>query len=454
MAGLSAALLALPAIGQMTPLGEVPEEISDRTERARLVDEWMRLETRHGGLQRIGAIFDRECRRVERGTAEWQSCNTRFNRLTQDRLSYNEDVKGFRSRVGDALARARRPTVSNPSLVEGGTLDALNAANRKTHLLLDALEAGAGDWRASLNFLTVHMSKNPGDQAARDALAYLRGMYKGHLAAQDMSNRYYRYGVRRWLEGDYLLASRALAQAARDNPDDLKLYRSWVYMVGQQNGSRQCSDANICAFMTLPRRASFFGPEHERALKALEIKVQRNPHNLEARGLANLLAGMSVYAGLDIHPAPPLSAEANGLTRRASNLVAQERYYDAAKNYAEAYRRTDGDRGVLFLRHYFEGRGDAQREVNSSAPQALKNAMYLELLAESFDWAMGALSEYQTSPAAAAPADALSEVGEGGIAGEAYTALERALKAVNERNPFFGVLPAKAVGELTGGRPN
>lgn len=223
-------------------------------------------------------------------------------------------------------------------------------------------------------------------------------------------------------------------------------------MVGRQNGSPQCSAANICAFMDLPERASFFGPEHERALRSMKLKAERQPDDLATRGLANVLDGMSVYAGLDIHPASQLSNEADALTRRAREMVDAGRYTDAAHDFAEAYRLSDGDKAVLFLRHYFEGRADAQRRGMLSAPRSLKNQMYLEMMAESFDWAMGTLSDYPT-PQAAAPADAETNGGQGGDAGEVYAALQRALKAVSGENPFFGVLPAVAVARINGTGP-
>lgn len=444
--------LAAPAVSQVEPLGQVPDDITNAAERVRLADEWSRLDTRLKGLQRIGEIFNQECKAVERGTPAWHSCNTQFKQLQSDRHAYNADVKSFRARVADARARARRPVVADLALVEGGTGDALAMANRKTSLLLDALEAGAGDWQKSLGYLEDYRLAHPTDRAAGDAQAYLRGMHKGYLAAQDMSNKYYRYGVRRWLDGDYMTAARAFGQAARDDPDDLKLYRSFAYTVGRQHGGSDCQSSQICVHDSLPRHVSFFGPEHERALRVLTTRARQSPDDVNISGLANMLDGMAVYAGLDVHTAPALPSGAQKLTLQARLRVREGRYYDAARDFAEAYRLADGDRGVLFLRHYFEGLAQARGDARAAPPRVLTNKTYEIMMADSDDWLAAALLGPDV-PGARAPADPSPDGnGDRDFAAEASRALVRAITAVGERNPFFGVLAASDVAQLSSGR--
>lgn len=80
-------------------------------------------------------------------------------------------------------------------------------------------------------------------QADLDAFAYLRAMYEGRIAADDLENAYYKHGVRRWLAGDMWSAALSFARAARDNPEDRRVFASFADAAGRQHASPACVKA-------------------------------------------------------------------------------------------------------------------------------------------------------------------------------------------------------------------
>lgn len=420
--------LAMPAAAQVVPLESLPAALADTDEGKVLRIERNRLRGYLEGLQGVAAEFNARCLAVLRDSAAWHGCRSEQARLEDKRLAYNEDVRQFNARI-EALRR--RAVTGRP----GEGLARADAV-RKTELLLDALAFGAGDWQASLRYLHDLHRRDPNDDALRDALTYLEGMYRGHLAARDLANRYYRYGVQRWVAQDYDMAARAFARAARDDPDDLKIFRSFAYAVGRQHGGTECRATGVCVSTELPRWASFFGPDRELALAALEAEVGRNPSARELRDAVRFLEGMAVYAvGA---PTPrPLNERAQALSSRAVGLVGRKDHVGAARLFAQALQAAEGDRALIYLRHYHEGVAAAEGRPDALPPQDL-------LLAEVHDQTMREVSRRR--------APAPSEMA-GRAARQALDALRSALAGTKGLNPFDGALDPAEIAALAGTRP-
>jgi hypothetical protein len=145
------------------------------------------------------------------------------------------------------------PIVVDPKQVQGQTPQALRRANLTTHVLLDALAAGHGEWRESIRFLQDKLKDKPDDAHLIDALNLVRGYYNGYLGAKEVADNHYKYGVRQWLEGDFDGAARAFARAYRENPDDTLLFRSFAHTLGLRDGSGKCDAAFACSHIDIPR---------------------------------------------------------------------------------------------------------------------------------------------------------------------------------------------------------
>lgn len=411
------------ANSQIVALEEIPAAFARTDAGMVLRTERSRLRTYLKGLQRIAETFNVKCRAVRRGSAKWHGCKTERDRLEQKRLAYDADARQFNARIAALHRRASR---ERPK-----TSEARAEARRKTELLLDALKFGAGDWQASLSYLRDRAHRNPNDRALGDALAYLEGMYRGQLMAQDLANRYYRHGVQRWLAGDYEMAARAFAQAARDNPDDLKIFRSFSHAVGRQHGGRDCQTHGLCVSDNLPRWASFFGPDKEVAAEALEAEARKNPRARELRDAVNLLKGMAVYAAGA--PTPKrMNRQAHSFSSQAVSQIGRGDHLGAARLFAKALQAADSDRALIYLQHYHEGVAAARGRADAAPPREL-------LLAEVHDKMMREVSRRR----APAPSEMAKRAAE-----QAFAALRTALRQSARANPFFGVLKPGEIARL------
>ena len=417
---------APPAKSQIVALEEIPTAFAHAEAGLALRVERSRLRTYLRGLQRIAETFNVSCRAVRRGSAKWHGCRTERGELDGKRLAYNSDARQFNARIAALTRRAGRdrPKAGEPRA----------EARRKTELLLDALQIGAGDWQASLRYLRERALKYPNDRALGDALAYLEGMYRGQLMARDFANRYYRHGVKRWLAGDYEMAARAFAQAARDNPDDLKIFRSFAHAVGRQHGGGDCKTHRLCVSGNLPRWASFFGPDKEAAAEALAAEAHKNPRARELRDAVNLLKGIAVYAAGA--PTPKrLNPRARLLSSQAVDRIRAKDHLGAARFFAKALQAAEGDRALIYLKHYFEGAAAAGGNQAALPPENL-------LLAEVHDKMMLEVSRRR----APAPSEMAKRAAE-----QAFAALRKALRRSALANPFFGVLKPGEIARLSPG---
>ena len=343
------------------------------------------------------------------------------------------------------------PIVVDPKKVQGGTPEALYTANRRTHVLLDALQANPGDWEGSIRYLQNRLADSPNDLAVRDALNLVRGYYQGYLGAKAVADNYYKYGVRKWLEGDFDQAGRSFARAYRENPDDKLLLRSFAHTLGLRNNSGKCKVSGACSFFDIPEKSIVedigIASEIRQRMKETRVALSANPENLELRATLNYLEGMAGYNNyLDIASevkTPPF----NGADRRAIEAglrkLGEKDYVEGWKEIAKALGKNADGRMILFAIHYAKGLAASQRGETENVPDSLwdqrTSAVYDEYLEESM---MEALH------AAVFPEPAIEEI-MNEVLVETVTGssneFQKQIKNTETKNPLFGVLSKKEV---------
>lgn len=345
----------------------------------------------------------------------------------------------------------KHPLVVDPTKVQGRSPEALRTANRRTHLVLDALEAGRGSWEASLRFLADRRLQYPNDAAVRDAHAYVWGLYRGFLGATKSADRYYRYGVREWLDGDYEGAARAFARAAANNPDDKAAYATYAETLGLLHGRGDCRKPEDCRGVGALPRPDLFTPDDERRLKALHEVVRRDPYDVQQRVAFGVLQGWVAYGdwvtAAPGKPKPPLDAEQRRHVAAGLEQLTAGDYAAAMQSFGAAYLRATArgvdDRGLIFVTRYVEGvttgmrGGDVIKAFDERARPVIRQftrSILADIQAEEQQRLLASLEP--------APRD--------------RKALERARQEMldpESRNPFFGVLPDKEVEALNLGKP-
>ena len=271
------------------------------------------------------------------------------------------------------------PVVSDPRKVQSGTQRELKSANRKTELLLDALQAAEGSWTKALGYLRAWVKANPNDTDARQALSYLRGFHEGYLGAKQIGDSHYKYGVRKWIAGDYHSAAKAFAQAVAENPLDTQAVATYGYTLGLAMESPACQRRpKSCPYVDLPSRIIPTVPDHRRDLARLERRIKQNPNDLTTRFALEYVKGLLVYAepgvaDLAFRGRPPDAVEAKLMNEGLNKLLRRD-YAGAVKDYSKAYVRNVRKRGgvnahgILFARRYAAGRLAARERRGDILP--------------------------------------------------------------------------------------
>jgi len=347
--------------------------------------------------------------------------------------------KGYKGSAPPYLAGldSKWPIVVDLKKVQEGTPEALRKANRRTHVLLDALEAGEGNWEASISYLENRLAASPQDLVVRDTLNYVRGLYRGYLNANNVGNHYFKYGVRHWIEKDYDSAARAFGLVVQENPDDVAAYRTFAYTLGLRDGTKQCG-RSVCQHIDAPKKSTLEFYESS-VLEKLRREVAGNPQALQQRALLNLWEGMAAYEDY-VNLAPkqkpkPLTQQAQKLVNQGIQRFVEKDYVSAMSAFAEAYKVSADERGILFMKEYSGGLAAAQlgESVGESWDPRMKKAH--DELMELWD------NEIKR--------DFRQMVAEAGLPSQQdYRNLQEGVKDVDNRNPFFGVLPSKKVKRL------
>ena len=364
--------------------------------------------------------------------------------------------KGYRGSAPPYLGDldSKWPVVAAPSKVQDGTSEALLAANRRTHLLLDALEANPGNWEGSIRYLQNRLMDSPDDSAVRDALNLVRGYYQGYLGAKMVGDNYYKYGVRKWLEGNFDQAARSFARAYRENPEDKLLLRSFAHSLGLRNNSGQCKKPGACSFFDIPEKSIFddigSAAEIRKWVKETRAAVVANPENLELRANLNYLEGLAGYDDyLDIvldKKTAPLTNEGRKAIEAGLKKLGTKDYIAGWKKIAKAWGKHADDRMLLFAVHYAKGLAASQSGETENVPEELWD----ERTSEVYDkFLEDCVTELLRS--AALPEADIEKTLDDILVREALVPVNtyfQQIKNAETENPFFGVLSKKELKEL------
>jgi len=124
--------------------------------------------------------------------------------------------------------------------------------SHKANYLLDALEAGQGNWQTSIEELEKTVRANPEDRAARDALLYLKGLHQGHLTISKLSNARYKKGINAWMDGDYRIATDYLAESYLADPDDPSALEAYGIVSGLAQSHLYLDWTQNCGLLKCP----------------------------------------------------------------------------------------------------------------------------------------------------------------------------------------------------------
>ncbi|MCK7615334.1 hypothetical protein [Roseibium sediminicola] len=129
--------------------------------------------------------------------------------------------------------------------------DAIMPSQKATYLL-DALQAGQGNWTKSLEDLEKTVRDNPDDRSARDALLYLKGLHQGHLTISKLSNARYKKGINAWMDGDYKTATDFLAESYLADPDDPSSLEAYGIVSGLAQSDLYLDWTQNCGMLKCP----------------------------------------------------------------------------------------------------------------------------------------------------------------------------------------------------------
>ncbi len=333
------------------------------------------------------------------------------------------------------------PVVTDPAKVQRGTKKELNSANRKTELLLDALQAARGSWAKALEYLRNWVNANPKDVEARQALAYLQGFHKGYLGAKNIADAYYKYGVRQWIDGDYYGAAQSFAEVVSNNPLDTQAVGTYGYTLGLAMEGRACQwRPKSCPYVDLPARVSGGLYPRREKLAELERRIKQNPADTETRVALEYVKGLLVYtepgvADLAFKGKPPDTVEGRLMEQGLDRLMARN-YSGAVEAFSKAYvhdvrnRGGTNAHGILFAQRYAAGRLAARERradvlpTNDDRVREVEDKIFQRVFRK-------ALAEMEDEDAS----QSLERCAQG-------------LRDTEHRNPFFGRLAKSKVAQL------
>lgn len=362
-AAIFAAALSAPAgalqFRQMPHLPIVPPSITFPAERNILQADLEALADRRRELGKNRTEYDRECsQRLASNASLRRHCSFRLQEIRREASRLRVDINALRARFqtveANALRRRQSGRIKGPAPIDtgGATPDA------RTHFVREALSESNGGWSPVLSLLEKAAGKATGNPALRDAFAYIRAMYDGRIAADDLESVYYKHGVRRWLARDMWSAALSFARAARDNPEDRRVFASFADAAGRQHASPACVKAHRCVSGNIAAWAKRFGAAHERTLRHLLSSSMKTPESPNAADVRKTLGAIAIYAaqteseGRDTQMASDLIAKALASARRGDRAAAFE-------EYVGLWRYLAPDREKVFFARYAAASGSA-----------------------------------------------------------------------------------------------
>lgn len=381
LAAVFTAVLSIPAGAiQFRPVPSLPllpPSITFPAERTVLKADLDSLAQRRQVLQRDRAAYNRECApRLASSSSMRRYCSFRLQEVRRESSSLRVDINALRARFqaveADALRRRHNFSVNRP----GPTVNrsGKDKTDARVKYIRDALARETGGWQPVLAHVGRMAGRGAGNPALRDAAAYLRGMYDGRIAAEYFDNGYYKHGVRRWLVRDNWSAALSFARAARDNPDDHRVFASFADAAGRQHADPACTKSRRCVSGDIAGWAKGFGDRHVRAIRKLLAAAQRQSGAGRLAELRNLMGAIAIYAAKTAKDAAagPLPDDLLASTlvraRNGQSAAAFEGYiriwqYEATKaiptaqSGSESDRKPGRDRAQMFFARYAAASG-------------------------------------------------------------------------------------------------
>jgi len=361
--------LSLPAgaanLRQLPNLPVIPPSITFPAERDVLKTDLNRLAERRKALGHSRTVYDRECaHRMPFNPSSRRHCSSRLQELRRESSRLRTEIAALRQRFQTVEENALRRRGNGPRYRE--TVAAASVGGRpdaRLTLIRQALFQNTGGWRDVLAHLKVETGKGAGNPALRDAFAYLNGMYEGQIAADHLDNVYYRHGVRRWLARDHWTAALSFARAARDHPDDRRVFASFADSAGRQHASPACKKARRCVSGDVSAWVKRFGKPHAHAMKKMLNGIRKMSPSEEVVSLRDMLGAIAIFA--EKTDPGTVSAQVTDRIAMAALSKARDHDYSAAlTGYIDLWRHlADGPvtaRANLFFARYADASGDRE----------------------------------------------------------------------------------------------
>jgi len=442
-----------------TPSGVSPEELARQREQqlheeeeARKHDEERRIEFEQNKQKALKMLKSGVSQLGLKGVSEGgPALKTTISGLKEPLFS-----KGTQGSAPPYLGGldSKRPVIVDPSKVQGQTSEALYKANRRTHVLLDALEANPGNWEGSIQYLRNRLAESPNDLAVRDALNLVRGYSRGYLGAKEVADNYYKYGVRKWLEGDFDLAARSFARAYRENPDDKLLFCSFAHSLGLRNNSNKRKGGDAYIYFDIPKKSIVYSlgitSKIEQNLKEARAAVSADPANLELRATLNYLEGIAGYHEyLDIvldKKAPPLDRDGRRAIQVGLSKLGEKDYVKGWTRIAKVWGKDADEHMALFAINYAKGLAASERGETENVPISLSD----QRTEEAYEKYLKDIQReiFRASILSEQNIDEIINDDHAEDATGTANALYEQLNDTENKNPFFGVLSEKEIKEI------
>jgi hypothetical protein len=397
--GIFVALVAsgvnVPDVGaaqfrRLPALPMIPPSINFPGERDVLQADLDRLKVRIKAHDRKRSDYRRECGQRQLSNAvRKRRCSVLAQEIHRDASRLRTEIGALSNRFGTVERNSLQRRQSG-SPVSGQTGRAA-AADKRPKLIADALSVGGGTWRGVLDHVKALMGQGAGDPAVRDVSAYLVGVHSGRMAADRLDNAYYKHGVRRALAGDNWSAALAFAQAARDTPDDLRVFESYADAAGRQHAAPACATSGRCVSGNIAVWVKRFGKHHEQPVRQMVAAGRKGKLNPATLRMLNILRAISVYAAnKDADPAN--DPELRDIADQALVAYKKGDRFAAASGYVRLWKVTERGRAGLFLYRYGETSGSvvARGLLDYDFPSVTSSRVdddYLVVLKEAFQTA-------------------------------------------------------------------
>lgn len=364
----------VPAAGaaqfrQLPALPMIPPSITFPAERAILQADLDEIKIRIKAHDRKRSDYRRECaQRLLSNAVRKRRCSVMAQEIHRDGSRLRSEIGALSNRFGTVERNALQRRQSG--FAAPGGAGRVAAPDRRPKMIADALSAGA-TWRGVLDRVNVLMGRGAGDPAVRDVSAYLIGVHSGRMAADRLDNAYYKHGVRRALAGDHWSAALAFAQAARETPDDLRVFESFADAAGRQHAGPACVRSGHCVSGNIAAWAKRFGERHERPLRQIVAAGQKAKLDPATLRMLNVLRAATVYAARK-NPDPVDDPDLRESAAKALAAYGKGDRLAAVAGYIRLWKMTAHGRADLFLYRYAEASGsaDARRLLDLDLPSA------------------------------------------------------------------------------------